>query len=71
MSTKKKSPATRAVAEKKAYDINNIAAICQILGYSELTVMNFKMFKGLPMEFIKGNWRAKRKEVLKWNNERE
>lgn len=57
--------------KKKTYDINNITAICKILGYSELTLMNFALFDGMPMEFINGSWRAQREEIIKWNNDRE
>lgn len=55
----------------ETHDINNITAICKILGYSEVTLMHFAMFKGLPMEFVDGNWRAHRKDIVKWKKERE
>ena len=51
---------------KEELDLRGITSICQHVGYSDLTVLNWHYRNGLPLALVKGVWWANKTELLKW-----
>ena len=55
----------------KTYDLNSITEVCNLTGYSMVTILNWHYFNSLPIVCVKGVWCGNSEEIKKWIEEYE